>query len=1129
MQKSPTFPRFISNSPSGVDLFESRSQEKTAKSIAEHIKVGDNDYKLIGLDGEWGSGKSNAISIIQKQLGADFHLFVYDTWAHQEDLQRRSFLEELTENLQKNKVVNQLEWKSKLNNLLAKKKVTVTKTIPTLSYAIIASLIITAVMPLAKSISDTLPQGKEILKLLITSAPLIIAIIIWVISALRDKKNWNLVHLFRIYEKQDLKKVSDETISESEPSLREFRDWLSQLNQDSKMNIVIVFDNMDRLPAEKIKVIWALLHTFFSSEPYSRICVIVPFDRAHIREAFGEKEEDIDFEKTNHLINKTFSVIFNISPAVITDWKKLFEHKFNEAFGGNEKEEYIITRKVFDLYSTSITPRKIIAFINDLVSLKLIWDKEIKLRYMALFVMNRQQISENPLSQILNKGYLEKSRNLFSSDDSLADNIAALMYNVPIEKATQVTLQREIEIAIRQMKIEDLKEFSKNSDFISILEQIPTEDIEVEAMSKCLTQIDKSITEADQDAMQVIWDRVVGRQMNLQIQHIEFTEVYKTLILKARTHNKKKFVKFLLDQFYNVKDFSGSKYFAVLQNLENFLNENNIDIGYIQLIDSKAVAPDVFVDYAFEGEENYGKFKVTCDNAQLEKFYIDKLPNALDDTWILWNIKTNYSFTQFKAELENVIKKSEVTLENLDSIFDAYKAVSPALYLSTKLSDSKIYELLSAAKKDSPEYYELSAMRIARGESFTNQGGIDSAILDIIDDRFISEVSTRIQHYNYYGSLLLTATTWSKPALISIAKKLTVEGSGNSMSIEKVLPEFQNIATSLDITQDVLIDKLNPWAGYLKTKLTVDNLISIIPDSDFYKSAVKVDNELIRHILETAVRYTEQASEDDWNEAFEDSSSYLFDLLAILVSTKRINSLNDNVFAAFKNSLHSIVDTPDDYDISEEDTLSKWQLVYKIADKSHLQPVIKDIRDRFLRDIDITTEHFMFFELPLRELGGLKEKSGDAVRRILFKVFTDDECFSLISNNKSFYIELIASAGNDAFSFIDSLREQLESGANNTAMSEFSSMINSNLSNDIKIIYAKYFSSSNEEPNEIDITDTLKRIVEKEKQLHFKVDNGIVNGNDPDPGKQKILFVKFTYKGEEKERSFDEHKWLRLP
>ncbi len=56
MSNKAAYPRFISNTPLGKDLFESGSQEKTAKSIASHIKVGHNDYKLIGLDGEWGSG-----------------------------------------------------------------------------------------------------------------------------------------------------------------------------------------------------------------------------------------------------------------------------------------------------------------------------------------------------------------------------------------------------------------------------------------------------------------------------------------------------------------------------------------------------------------------------------------------------------------------------------------------------------------------------------------------------------------------------------------------------------------------------------------------------------------------------------------------------------------------------------------------------------------------------------------------------------------------------------------------------------------------------------------------------------------------------------------------------------------
>lgn len=54
--------KILSNEPNGEDLFESKSQENIAKSIIKEIgKLG-----LIGIEGSWGTGKSNLVKIIEK-------------------------------------------------------------------------------------------------------------------------------------------------------------------------------------------------------------------------------------------------------------------------------------------------------------------------------------------------------------------------------------------------------------------------------------------------------------------------------------------------------------------------------------------------------------------------------------------------------------------------------------------------------------------------------------------------------------------------------------------------------------------------------------------------------------------------------------------------------------------------------------------------------------------------------------------------------------------------------------------------------------------------------------------------------------------------------------------------------
>ena len=137
-------PQFISNLPCGEDYTEGKSQEHLAVAIAEHItstdsKNGNQLPRIIGLKGEWGTGKSNVIKILDnpneelqethkvlKQIKEGYHIFEYDAWGHQEDLQRRSFLETLTDKLMKDGFLSeremvkswetetQITWKEKL-------------------------------------------------------------------------------------------------------------------------------------------------------------------------------------------------------------------------------------------------------------------------------------------------------------------------------------------------------------------------------------------------------------------------------------------------------------------------------------------------------------------------------------------------------------------------------------------------------------------------------------------------------------------------------------------------------------------------------------------------------------------------------------------------------------------------------------------------------------------------------------------------------------------------------------------------------------------------------------------------------------------------------------------------------
>jgi len=145
------YPRFIDNAPCKDDLFEGKSHKKIAENISRLLQNNEN-CNVIGIDGGWGSGKSNLVELVKyclkndKKTNGKFRFFIYDAWGHQDDLQRRSILEELTDyltngNKEEEGILDTQTWKPKLKDLLAKKREVETKTIPKISCGIILSAI----------------------------------------------------------------------------------------------------------------------------------------------------------------------------------------------------------------------------------------------------------------------------------------------------------------------------------------------------------------------------------------------------------------------------------------------------------------------------------------------------------------------------------------------------------------------------------------------------------------------------------------------------------------------------------------------------------------------------------------------------------------------------------------------------------------------------------------------------------------------------------------------------------------------------------------------------------------------------------------------------------------------------
>ena len=275
-----SYPRFITDKPEGKDLYVGKSQSRIAENINQFIIENETSKrKVIGIEGEWGSGKSNVIEILKNKLKEKYYFFVFDAWGHQEDLTRRSILEGLLSKLIKDNELDgkKEKWIDELKTLLSKKVQKQSRNVPKLSWAVLLAVIGILLMPITKFMtehflksyiypSSTYDIWNYIFGGLILISPFSF-LIYWIAKSLiRAKKGERkkvFEELFYIYKGKEIESTSEETISEEEPTVQQFTNFLSHLENDAKKILVIVFDNMDRLPSTKVKEIWSSIHTFF--------------------------------------------------------------------------------------------------------------------------------------------------------------------------------------------------------------------------------------------------------------------------------------------------------------------------------------------------------------------------------------------------------------------------------------------------------------------------------------------------------------------------------------------------------------------------------------------------------------------------------------------------------------------------------------------------------------------------------------------------------------------------------------------------------------------------------------------------------------------------------------------------
>lgn len=1026
------YPRYIQTQPTGLDKFEGESQVRLAKAIARHIVSNDKLDKenalpkILGIQGEWGSGKTNVVKLLKKELEEKYYFFEYDAWGHQEDLQRRSILELLTSNLIGERFLSgntqikikggrekTVTWQEKLTYLLARKTETITEKFPRISNGMAAMFIVGILTPVFTYIAYAVkPENttwwSTLLSIFISALPIIVSLIVWCCAYRKDKK-YDFSYLLAIYNNKIENDVCYETISEAEPTVKEFKDWMTDISdyiqKNQKPKLILVFDNMDRLPAEKVKELWSSIHTFFADDGFDNIWAIIPFDKKHLACAFNGEDPSKSEELTNYFISKTFPVVFRVAPPVITDYINLFDTLYTEAFEKTEDNSKDLISRIYRIAHPNANVREIIMFINAIVSLRQERD-DVTLINIAVYKLYESLLLEDPVGQILSGGYLVALKNVIDNDVQRQSEISALVYGVDVERAQQIPISQYISKCLALEKNYDINKYAESNpsfDQVLIEEVHNLDDALLDGAITCMDNLHKS-----NESIQKVWANIASRKIKQSIDEQILPKEYKILLLKVEDSKLlNRIVEKLCANITNIEKFKGGSYYNALHDIDAFIKEHNLPSTLNPI--GKQVDVENFIDYLHVAQSDYLTYKLSTDSNDLDAFLATKATKGESgySNIVAVLIKDEqYTFNSLYMIVEQNITTNKVTVNNVGEVLETYRLLSEQKPLEKQLDanvTNNMWQQYTTTKSIPDGYCDVAARALVSGHNI------------IFDEKFIPEIAQIIDYYDNYGTILLNMISWNHESLCKVVKHMILNDLGDTLDLKKILPKYDVIKTRLKISDEQLLNHLAKWIKSVED-VSSKEIQKIIPDVKFYGvtaqySSQNILADKINKLATTAV--SEISTDDLYKQRANYKSDYWYLTIAYMLNTPYMQTLPNNIAELGKKLLMDIASGNQQLPLPE-----KFEQIIKRIDKRTTVSTSSSMRDLYCNgQASIDVAKFTYLEPWLRTQGHLADRASDTIYKILQPVIINKDCRQVLIEHSEFYVSLINSVGEEANGF----------------------------------------------------------------------------------------------------------------
>ena len=483
--------KVLSDNCSAEDLLDDRTHQRIADKLYEIISANSKEGLTIGLEGEWGSGKSTVVKLLQEKLKENksnkTFVFYIDAWEHEGDHLRRVFLETLIEKIKRWKewscdVVKRLnDISDRVTSKKVSKKIEHTSQITGFGKCVAFAALF---VPLGASLLTVFAERVTTKwtgyicwefwgSLVLTLAPVLVYFGQMVGNLFRDKKK-----KYALFETEANVDTTYETSREEERSSVEFERYFGEILQIVSTEIdsmIMVIDNLDRVNSEDALRIWSTLQAFVQNKnpivtEGKQLCkwIVVPYAQEGLSKIWAEDEGSGPNTKLNanrplSFMDKSFQLRMHVPKMVISGWKGFARKCIGEAapsLDGEDVEKMLnVLSWTRDNLTDAPSPRQIKIYINQVGVACSLHGNRVPLEAICFYVVKKylNGLSDKQLEdELRNKKISAASLPQYANCYELAAEVAAILYGVAEDKAMQILLEPIITENLRNSMCEEL-------------------------------------------------------------------------------------------------------------------------------------------------------------------------------------------------------------------------------------------------------------------------------------------------------------------------------------------------------------------------------------------------------------------------------------------------------------------------------------------------------------------------------------------------------------------------------------------------------------------------------------------------------------------------------------------------